>query len=200
MDADSRSVPGMNILKANARYEEWLSRHLRLLAPDLALKHQAMRSAPFPFLRATFYRWAQVWPEICPEAAEGAAGTGGGRPAYRKLRNLAGYRRPPDLGHQRFRRSVAPALHQRPDPAGDERAAGARGLRRKIRHRRAAQGIRGRPRRRRKAVRAGRTPPRAAHDGHGAPARNRSCFGRSCTRCRKRRAQLRPAPGRPSSA
>jgi Uncharacterized protein conserved in bacteria (DUF2252) len=60
----------MNIVKATARYEEWLSRHLRLLAPDLALKHQAMRSAPFPFLRATYYRWAQVWSDICPEAAK----------------------------------------------------------------------------------------------------------------------------------
>ncbi len=60
----------MNIVKATARYEEWLSRHLRLLAPDLALKHKAMRSAPFPFLRATYYRWAQVWSEVCPEAAK----------------------------------------------------------------------------------------------------------------------------------
>jgi hypothetical protein len=60
----------MNIVKATARYEEWLSRHLRLLAHDLSLKHQAMSSEPFPFLRATYYRWAQVWPEICPEAAK----------------------------------------------------------------------------------------------------------------------------------
>jgi hypothetical protein len=60
----------MNIVKATARYEEWLSRHLRLLVSDLALKHQAMRSAPFPFLRATYYRWAQVWPEVCAEAAK----------------------------------------------------------------------------------------------------------------------------------
>src|SRR5260370_30260516 len=60
----------MNIVKATGRYEEWLSRHLRLLAPDLELKHEAMSSAPFPFLRATYYRWAQVWPEICPEAAK----------------------------------------------------------------------------------------------------------------------------------
>ena len=26
-----------------------------------------MRAGVFPFLRATFYRWMQVWPEICPE-------------------------------------------------------------------------------------------------------------------------------------
>ena len=28
-----------------------------------------MSVSPFPFLRATFYRWVQLWPEICPELA-----------------------------------------------------------------------------------------------------------------------------------
>ncbi|HVV46762.1 MAG TPA: DUF2252 family protein [Bryobacteraceae bacterium] len=28
-----------------------------------------MRQAIFPFFRATFYRWAELWPEICPECA-----------------------------------------------------------------------------------------------------------------------------------
>ncbi len=69
MDADSGSVPGLKIDRASAEYEEWISRHLRLLGPDLVLKHQQMRSAPFPFLRATYYRWAQVWADVCPEAA-----------------------------------------------------------------------------------------------------------------------------------
>ena len=66
MDADSGSVPGLKIDRASAEYEEWISRHLRLLGPDLVLKHQQMRSAPFPFLRATYYRWAQVWTEAAP--------------------------------------------------------------------------------------------------------------------------------------
>ena len=26
-----------------------------------------MREAPFPFFRATFYRWAQTWPEVSPK-------------------------------------------------------------------------------------------------------------------------------------
>src|SRR5580704_16118382 len=26
-----------------------------------------MTKSPFEFLRATFYRWAQRWPEVCPE-------------------------------------------------------------------------------------------------------------------------------------
>ena len=60
----------MNIVKATAKYEAWLSHHLRLLPADLTFKHEQMRSAPFPFLRATYYRWAQVWEEICPEAAK----------------------------------------------------------------------------------------------------------------------------------
>ncbi len=59
----------MKIAKATERYEAWLSRHLHILPEDLKLKHEAMRSDPFPFLRATFYRWAQVWEGICPEAA-----------------------------------------------------------------------------------------------------------------------------------
>jgi hypothetical protein len=60
----------MNIVKATAKYEDWLSRRIHLLAGDLAFKHEQMRSAPFPFLRATFYRWAQVWSEVCAEAAK----------------------------------------------------------------------------------------------------------------------------------
>lgn len=59
----------MKIGKATARYEEWLSRHLRLIPEDLGKKHEAMRSGVFPFLRATYYRWAQVWAEHCAEEA-----------------------------------------------------------------------------------------------------------------------------------
>jgi uncharacterized protein DUF2252 len=55
----------MDIAKATRNYESWLSDHLPLLRTDLRLKHQRMRDDPFSFLRATFYRWAQLWPEIC---------------------------------------------------------------------------------------------------------------------------------------
>ena len=60
----------MNFAKATSRYEAWLARHLQILDQDLEAKHEAMRSAPFPFLRATYYRWAQIWEERCPEAAK----------------------------------------------------------------------------------------------------------------------------------
>lgn len=59
----------MNIVKATARYEDWLARHLTILPADLEKKHEAMRSAVFPFMRATYYRWAQIWGEHCPSEA-----------------------------------------------------------------------------------------------------------------------------------
>ena len=59
----------MNITKATDRYEAWLSRHLRILQPDLDFKHQQMRLAPFPFLRATYYRWAEIWAGVCGSVA-----------------------------------------------------------------------------------------------------------------------------------
>jgi hypothetical protein len=58
----------MNIHESTQQYEKWLGKHLTILPRDLKLKHEAMRSAIFPFFRATFYRWMQHWPEVCPEA------------------------------------------------------------------------------------------------------------------------------------
>jgi uncharacterized protein (DUF2252 family) len=60
----------MNIIKATHRFEEWLGRHTPLVKLDLRLKHQRMAEAVFPFLRATFYRWMQIWPEVCPDLAK----------------------------------------------------------------------------------------------------------------------------------
>jgi hypothetical protein len=34
---------------------------------DLRYKHQQMRKDPFLFFRSTFYRWVQLWPELCRE-------------------------------------------------------------------------------------------------------------------------------------
>jgi hypothetical protein len=59
----------MDIKQATAAYETWISKQIPLLAADLKLKHQRMAEGPFPFLRATFYRWAQLWPENCPALA-----------------------------------------------------------------------------------------------------------------------------------
>ncbi len=60
----------MNIQKATEKYEAWLAERTTLVQADLKFKHQQMAVGVFPFLRSTFYRWAQVFPEACPELAK----------------------------------------------------------------------------------------------------------------------------------
>jgi hypothetical protein len=60
----------MGIVKATREYEAWLGGHIRLLPADLRRKHEAMAEDVFPFLRATFYRWMQLWPKVCPAEAQ----------------------------------------------------------------------------------------------------------------------------------
>ena len=57
----------MNIRQATRGYESWLRQQTRVVERDLRLKHLRMADSPFTFLRATYYRWAQLWPEICPK-------------------------------------------------------------------------------------------------------------------------------------
>ncbi len=59
----------MNIRKCTRKYEAWLARHTPILAADLRLKHQHLAESVFLFFRGTFYRWAQIWPKLCPELA-----------------------------------------------------------------------------------------------------------------------------------
>lgn len=59
-------------INASARaYEAWLRAALGgdLVEADLDEKHDKMRKGPFPFLRATYWRWAQTILDICPELA-----------------------------------------------------------------------------------------------------------------------------------
>jgi hypothetical protein len=58
-----------NVVDATADFEAWVSRHVNLVRSDVNLKHRLMALSSFPFFRATFYRWAQWWPIICPELA-----------------------------------------------------------------------------------------------------------------------------------
>jgi len=67
MAAKKAEVP--DVVSATNAFEKWAGRHVNLIASDVRLKHELMASAPFPFFRATFYRWAQWWPKICPELA-----------------------------------------------------------------------------------------------------------------------------------
>ena len=59
-------------IKASAKaYEAWLAAALggELVEADLAEKHDRMRDGPFPFLRATYWRWAETVLEVCPDLA-----------------------------------------------------------------------------------------------------------------------------------
>jgi len=60
----------MNIINATTKFEQWLRRHTRIVAPDLRRKHERMAESLFPFLRGTFYRWVQTWPEVCSELGQ----------------------------------------------------------------------------------------------------------------------------------
>lgn len=57
----------MDILEATRAYESWLGRHTSVVRKDLLLKHERMALSPFVFLRGTFYRWIQLWPDVCAD-------------------------------------------------------------------------------------------------------------------------------------
>src|SRR4029077_287148 len=59
----------IGIVAATARYEAWLAERIPLVKPDLELKHHAMSAGIFPFLRATFYRWAARWRALVGDVA-----------------------------------------------------------------------------------------------------------------------------------
>ena len=63
----------MNIQTATQNYEDWLGERTTLVEADLDFKHEQMAAGVFPFLRSTFYRWAQHFPEVCPALAEAPA-------------------------------------------------------------------------------------------------------------------------------
>jgi uncharacterized protein (DUF2252 family) len=59
----------MKIAEATRSYDAWARERIPIVARDLDLKHRLMAKTAFSFLRATFYRWMQAWPEACPELA-----------------------------------------------------------------------------------------------------------------------------------
>src|SRR5208282_334838 len=59
----------MNIQTATRQYETWLAGHIRVVKNDLGAKHELMAQDAFSFLRATFYRWMQLFPALCPNPA-----------------------------------------------------------------------------------------------------------------------------------
>ncbi len=62
----------MDITESTVRYEAWLRQELgaELVQGDLDRKHARMAADPFPFLRATYWRWAETILDCCPTLAK----------------------------------------------------------------------------------------------------------------------------------
>src|SRR4051812_9819727 len=60
----------MNIQESTRSYESWMAQCAPLVASHLRHKHTKMKQDPFQFLRATYYRWAELWPQVCGECAD----------------------------------------------------------------------------------------------------------------------------------
>ena len=56
-----------SFVEATNQYEVWLGKQMAIVPADLQLKHEKMAASAFMFLRATFYRWMQLWPVVCPD-------------------------------------------------------------------------------------------------------------------------------------
>ena len=63
----------MDIFEATRSFDRWMAAHIDVIKPDLAKKHERMTESAFVFLRATFYRWLQVFPRVCEVAASAPA-------------------------------------------------------------------------------------------------------------------------------
>ena len=61
------------IFESARQYEAWLREQLHgeVLKQDLAKKHDKMRESAFVFLRATYWRWAEMIFDVCPDLAGG---------------------------------------------------------------------------------------------------------------------------------
>jgi hypothetical protein len=57
----------MNIKEATRGYEAWMRECSTVIATDLRSKHEQMKEDLLLFFRGTYYRWAQLFPEVCPE-------------------------------------------------------------------------------------------------------------------------------------
>jgi uncharacterized protein (DUF2252 family) len=57
----------MDIQQATNSYEAWMRGCINVVESELTWKHAQMRTDPFMFFRGSYYRWAQLWPEICKD-------------------------------------------------------------------------------------------------------------------------------------
>ena len=57
------------IVNSTKDFEAWARSRTDLSDKLLSKKHGKMADGAFPFLRATFYRWVERWPDVCPHLA-----------------------------------------------------------------------------------------------------------------------------------
>ena len=60
----------MKIFKATRKYEKRLRQELGVFEDDLSFKAKRLTEDRSAFLRGTFYRWMQLWPDICKKIAD----------------------------------------------------------------------------------------------------------------------------------
>lgn len=59
------SLQIMKIFKATRKYQKWLRKELGIVEADFSLKAIRLAEDRSAFLRGTFYRWMQLWPDVC---------------------------------------------------------------------------------------------------------------------------------------
>ncbi len=65
MDANQKSEPG--IVRSTKHYDSWLLALEPAFEHDLKQKLKVVAGVPGDFLRATFYRWSERFPDVCLE-------------------------------------------------------------------------------------------------------------------------------------
>ena len=60
----------MGIVESTRRYDDWQSSLITIVPEDREKKHNDMAADEMAHLRATYYRWAELFPLVCPELAE----------------------------------------------------------------------------------------------------------------------------------
>src|SRR6185295_18204093 len=58
------------IVASTRSYEKWLAARTDVVTSDLQRKHDEIRKDAFRFHRATYYRWAEVFPFVCRNVAK----------------------------------------------------------------------------------------------------------------------------------
>jgi len=64
-----RATAPDDLRAATTAYERWLGTQCQLVRADVTYKHERMASSPLGLLRGSYYRWAQLWPALCPDVA-----------------------------------------------------------------------------------------------------------------------------------